>query len=508
MSENLALQSIQSQQNLPSPSSDLTYQNGATISDNISVSQSLRSDQFENGLLQNQEIDPDFQDKNSGRMPSEIRITGNDSFEEEERKPSTSHVIQSESQLLSKSNKFHQFLSKGDPCESLSFAIEALINCESVLGQMQGNEVLHLKTSALEQLKSAKDALVLLLDDINGAKNLNDSRNTNENVKKESSLEDNELEAQSDKEKNVKTEETEENKENNFLLDPTNYVKIEDLSADEGDEYCEGDEDYSPEEEQVEDFETLPPSKKKRSSIPNKKKRGRPKKGEKVLPVGEEEEGDMEDFNEIISKKELPKVSEKVKLSCPHCDKVYAAQAKSFQQAEQRLKEHIQKKHTNNFPCNKCSAILPSPEELKRHKHDHRRKKERICPICGVTVMAGSYTRHMSYHGEKKFHCEICGKSFHIKHKLEEHKRTHTGETPFGCEICGKAFTASRKLSRHKIVHTGEKPHVCVLCGKAFNQKNNLKTHMKSHASSGGGMLAANFDAVRMMKDSPGAHQD
>ena len=44
---------------------------------------------------------------------------------------------------------------------------------------------------------------VLLLDDINGAKNLNDSRNTNENVKKESTLENDELEPSNEKEVKV-----------------------------------------------------------------------------------------------------------------------------------------------------------------------------------------------------------------------------------------------------------------------------------------------------------------
>eukprot|EP00088_Acartia_fossae_P007069 TRINITY_DN13283_c0_g1_i7.p1 TRINITY_DN13283_c0_g1~~TRINITY_DN13283_c0_g1_i7.p1 ORF type:complete len:528 (+),score=103.60 TRINITY_DN13283_c0_g1_i7:64-1584(+) len=189
----------------------------------------------------------------------------------------------------------------------------------------------------------------------------------------------------------------------------------------------------------------------------------------------------------------INETNHKSESNCNICGKVF--------HHESYLQRHIEIRHSQKLKCEECGESLASKSDLRKHKNEvHNRLKEKICTICGASVVAGSYFRHMSYHGEKKFHCEMCGKSFYIKHKLDEHMRTHTGETPFGCEICGKAFTASRILSRHRVIHTGERPHECVLCGKSFNQKSNLKTHMKSHAN---GMLK-NFD-MKLKKENSAA---
>lgn len=163
-------------------------------------------------------------------------------------------------------------------------------------------------------------------------------------------------------------------------------------------------------------------------------------------------------------RKKKRKVKQFEKLQCPYCEKFYASS-----KGELRLERHIEKWHTNTFPCNKCQAVFNNKPDLTKHLSDHRRKKEKICTICGATVQSGCLPRHMRYHGEKKFSCDICGTSFHEK----------------------------TKLSRHRIIHTGERPHVCIMCGKGFNQKNNLKTHMKSHTSG----ILQNFDLAVIKND-------
>lgn len=49
------------------------------------------------------------------------------------------------------------------------------------------------------------------------------------------------------------------------------------------------------------------------------------------------------------------------------------------------------------------------------------------------------------------------------------------------CDVCGKYYQNKAKLERHKLIHSGIKPFECEICKKRFNQKANLKSHMVTH---------------------------
>ncbi|KAM9718947.1 LOW QUALITY PROTEIN: uncharacterized protein ACNS7B_019969 [Menidia menidia] len=83
-------------------------------------------------------------------------------------------------------------------------------------------------------------------------------------------------------------------------------------------------------------------------------------------------------------------------------------------------------------------------------------------------------------HGEKRFSCTFCDKSFMRFSQLKEHLRSHTGEKPFSCAQCGRSFTKQCNLIRHAVVHSGEKPYQCAQCGKCFTQRSSLKSHQKT----------------------------
>ena len=82
---------------------------------------------------------------------------------------------------------------------------------------------------------------------------------------------------------------------------------------------------------------------------------------------------------------------------------------------------------------------------------------------------------------EKRFKCEVCGKTLTQKANLNVHARTHNGERPFECKVCGKGFTCQSHLNRHTRLHTREKPFDCEFCGKAFSDKSNLNRHKLTH---------------------------
>jgi len=47
------------------------------------------------------------------------------------------------------------------------------------------------------------------------------------------------------------------------------------------------------------------------------------------------------------------------------------------------------------------------------------------------------------------------------------------------CDLCGKGFSSRNKVQRHRLIHTGERPYICELCEMAFNDKSALRRHQK-----------------------------
>ncbi|XP_037633136.1 zinc finger protein 883-like isoform X2 [Sebastes umbrosus] len=78
--------------------------------------------------------------------------------------------------------------------------------------------------------------------------------------------------------------------------------------------------------------------------------------------------------------------------------------------------------------------------------------------------------------------CDVCGKDFDTKYKLDRHFRVHTDEKPYFCNICETGFNDISTLRRHKTIHTGEKPYSCKTCGKKFRVNGDLKVHIKIHS--------------------------
>lgn len=54
---------------------------------------------------------------------------------------------------------------------------------------------------------------------------------------------------------------------------------------------------------------------------------------------------------------------------------------------------------------------------------------------------------------------------------------TGTGERRFVCNVCGRSYKRRDNLSQHQHCHTGERPYVCSQCGSTFSQRWALHYH-------------------------------
>jgi len=233
----------------------------------------------------------------------------------------------------------------------------------------------------------------------------------------------------------------------------------------------------------------------------NKRKPGRPKKGEMRMKTVDDEA-----YIEII-----PGIDGKNSFKCKEC----SAQFERKWSMTMHIRIHTKERpYVCEYPD--CGSSFARPQNLWRHNKTHTQEKPHACPICGKGFCERKdMLTHIIIHDESRktqnrflptemmdmleteqsFEfdgrevrtdsiCEICGKIFELPTMKRRHvSQVHEGMKPYQCEQsdCGRSFTSKSGLDRHITDHTGEFPFLCPECPKKFKSSTELKQHSVRH---------------------------
>ena len=136
--------------------------------------------------------------------------------------------------------------------------------------------------------------------------------------------------------------------------------------------------------------------------------------------------------------------------------------------------QHMMVQHENKYGCEDCINYFETAEELKRHMSSH---STYLCLSCNKKVNIKRMTDHRRQHEVDPCQCLKCGKAFTNKHFLSNHLLTHISEV---CPDCGGTFRRLKEHITKKHQLDGEKKFHCNQCGKGLVTKFMLNSHMMS----------------------------
>ena len=136
------------------------------------------------------------------------------------------------------------------------------------------------------------------------------------------------------------------------------------------------------------------------------------------------------------------------------------------------------------YSCHKCPKVFENKKKYRKHVWFH---KERTfhCELCAKSFLSpGNLTSHISRVHKKlrTFSCNLCDYSAASKDSLQKHVISqHTRDFPFKCDSCPLGFFSSRQLDIHRQLRHEGVNFICEFCSKIFKDLSYFKKHVKKH---------------------------
>lgn len=165
-------------------------------------------------------------------------------------------------------------------------------------------------------------------------------------------------------------------------------------------------------------------------------------------------------------------------------------------ETEERLTKHFPNHTTDKkFKCDYCSAEFSELKKKEIHTSRHNPGNEALkkCDFCENVFLNGlllsNHVRkvHNIYLAiptridQRRYNCDICGKSYKTSSGLKSHYKNHTNERNSQCQYCSAMFKDNHEKNIHEFHHNPGKEVLlkCDLCDDVFLNSQLLNSHLR-----------------------------